>query len=751
VIVGPNGSGKSNVADAISWVLGEQSPRTLRGNLMSDVIFRNKNEEMGIAEVSLLFDNSNKVFNTEFREVKFTRRVYSKGGSEYFINSSPCRLIDIQDLTADSGIGKGLHIIINQGQINEIALLKHIERKAVIEEILGISKHKNRRDKSLAKLEKVKSDIDRINDLMDEIKRTMDPLEIEAVRAQKYSEIFNMLKSEEISLFIANLNRLNIEWGEENNFCRKTKNELEKVESKINSIAGKRGELSKLTDEEKSGYEHWREKIDRFNIESNNIVNIIALVESKQNVFRTLKNMFVMDYANYTGGENKSKKLVENKNNKDYMMPLLEEISDRLEEVVSLLFKFLDNSKKKVQDFKILDYIEEEINIIADEVKKISEIIESRKREMGAIPEGGFSPVETAKDSKENIGDAEEKLNKIKKLEEICIINLERANKINSILKNFLPVSERVKKELYCEFEKKNRTVIESQKKKDEMENQIDELNQYKLRLESDLYKSDVKKEQIKEKVGAITEDIVDNYGESIEYILKSYKPGPDLRQSEIKVKRLKNEIKKYGNVNPNAAIEYKKIKKRFDFLSEQKDDLVESKKELDELINDINKRISDDFNKKFIEINKCFRKYFKVLFPLGGGEMQLEKNSGGGYDEIGVDLKADIGNNKFVNLSLLSGGEKTLVSIAFLFSIYSINPSPFYVFDEVDAALDDVNISRFLTLIKKFSEKQQIILITHQKKTMEIADTIYGVTMQPQGVSKVISEKIRGKNAEVN
>jgi chromosome segregation protein len=751
VIVGPNGSGKSNVADAISWVLGEQSPRTLRGNSMSDVIFRNKNEEMGIAEVSLLFDNSNKVFNTEFREVKFTRRVYSKGGSEYFINSSPCRLIDIQDLTADSGIGKGLHIIINQGQINEIALLKPIERKAVIEEILGISKHKNRRDKSLAKLEKVKSDIDRINDLMDEIKRTMDPLEIEAVRAQKYSEIFNMLKSEEISLFIANLNRLNIEWGEENNFCRKTKNELEKVESKINSIAGKRGELSKLTDEEKSGYEHWREKIDRFNIESNNIVNIIALVESKQNVFRTLKNMFVMDYANYTGGENKSKKLVENKNNKDYMMPLLEEISDRLEEVVSLLFKFLDNSKKKVQDFKILDYIEEEINIIADEVKKISEIIESRKREMGAIPEGGFSPVETAKDSKENIGDAEEKLNKIKKLEEICIINLERANKINSILKNFLPVSERVKKELYCEFEKKNRTVIESQKKKDEMESQIDELNQYKLRLESDLYKSDVKKEQIKEKVETLTEDIVDNYGESIEYILKSYKPGTDLRQSEIKVKRLKNEIKKYGNVNPNAAIEYKKIKKRFDFLSEQKDDLVESKKELDELINDINKRISDDFNKKFIEINKCFRKYFKVLFPLGGGEMQLEKNSGGGYDEIGVDLKADIGNNKFVNLSLLSGGEKTLVSIAFLFSIYSINPSPFYVFDEVDAALDDVNISRFLTLIKKFSEKQQIILITHQKKTMEIADTIYGVTMQPQGVSKVISEKIRGKNAEVN
>ena len=194
VIVGPNGSGKSNIADAISWVLGEQSPKTLRGNSMADVIFKSKNEEMGIAEVSLVFDNSNRLFNTEFREVKITRRVFSKGGSEYFINSSPCRLIDIHELTADSGISKGLHIIINQGQINEIAVLKPLERKAIIDEVLGISKHKNRRDKSIIKLQKVKDDIDRIDDLMEEIKRTMDPLEIEAKRAQKYSEILIYIK-----------------------------------------------------------------------------------------------------------------------------------------------------------------------------------------------------------------------------------------------------------------------------------------------------------------------------------------------------------------------------------------------------------------------------------------------------------------------------------------------------------------------------------------------------------------------------
>ena len=212
VIVGPNGSGKSNVADGISWVLGEQSPKSLRGSTMGDVIFRSKKEEMAIAEVSLLFDNKDKLFDVEFSDVKITRRVYAEGGSEYFINSSPCRLMDIQELLSDTGIGKGLHVIINQGQVNEIALLKPVERKMVIDEALGISKHKNRRKKSISKLEKVRDDIERLDDLLEEIKRTMDPLEIEAKRAREYSTVAGELKGEEISLFLTNIGRFNFVW-----------------------------------------------------------------------------------------------------------------------------------------------------------------------------------------------------------------------------------------------------------------------------------------------------------------------------------------------------------------------------------------------------------------------------------------------------------------------------------------------------------------------------------------------------------
>ncbi|MCL4384746.1 MAG: AAA family ATPase, partial [Cyanobacteria bacterium] len=155
-------------------------------------------------------------------------------------------------------------------------------------------------------------------------------------------------------------------------------------------------------------------------------------------------------------------------------------------------------------------------------------------------------------------------------------------------------------------------------------------------------------------------------------------------------------------------------------------------------------------FNEKFYEINENFKYYFKILFPLGEGELLLTDIDNNDED-FGIDIKADIGNNKSVSLQLLSGGEKALVSVAYLFSIFAVNYSPFYIFDEIDAALDDANLERFLTLAKIFSQGRQIIIITHQKKTMEVADIIYGFTMQSNGITKIVSEKIKNNYVQVN
>ncbi len=297
VVVGPNGSGKSNIADAISWVMGEQSAKSLRGSSMEDVIFRSKKEELAIAEVSLLFDNTDRFLPLEFNEVKFTRRVFQKGGSDYFINSSPCRLIDILDITSESGIGKGLYTVINQGQIDAIAVLKPGERKMVIDEILGIAKHKIRREKSKSKLLKVVNDIGRVNDLMLEVKRTLDPLEIESKKAQAYFEVLNTLKSEELSLFISELTDFNLQWEKENASNMGSLKKIEALKIRQADIEKEREDFEKNQEEKRILFEKLKGVMDNFNIYSNKLESIANIAISKRMIFNTFINMFKTEYS----------------------------------------------------------------------------------------------------------------------------------------------------------------------------------------------------------------------------------------------------------------------------------------------------------------------------------------------------------------------------------------------------------------------------------------------------------------------
>ncbi|MBN2073173.1 MAG: chromosome segregation protein SMC [Actinobacteria bacterium] len=748
VIVGPNGSGKSNVADAISWVLGEQSPKSLRGNTMGDVIFRSKKEEMGIAEVSLLFDNSDRLFDLEFKDVRITRRVYSEGGSDYFINSSPCRLMDLQELIADSGIGKGLHVIINQGQINEIALLKPEERKIVIDEVLGISKHKDRRKRTLSKLEKVKEDIFRLEDLMGEIKRTMDPLKIEAEKARRYADAANELKNHEVSLALARLNMLNNEWDRHKENYGKYKSRLQEVSDRIVEVEKEKSDIIKNIGSKQADFELWRSRIEMFEGDRNRLENIIALIDSKRNVFSTLYNMFDLEIRNSSRDEEDPGSNLENvaKFSHSFLAGLLEKLSA----VEELFLKFILKIKKLPIQQEQVGELEDDASVITSRIRELFVDIDNREKINGAekLKEVRAKALRLAEDKKERY---RRRIEKTGILRELCKTNLKHSKRAVEILKIYYNFSGRIKTRLDPEFERRKNLISGDREMIDSCNDKLNQLNLEKTGLEGNLYKSDLQREQIREKVREITANIIDNYNISIEYAGKIYKPSINMAESEEKARQLKVRLRNLGAVNPNAAQEYKKIRQRYDFLDSQKLDLVESRKGLQELIMEMNKKISDIFLKNFDVINESFRQYFKILFPFGEGEMYLDRtNSNHDDDEdLGVELKADIGNSKLVPLSLLSGGEKSLVSLAFLFSVFSTKTSPFYVFDEVDAALDDANINRFLSLVKKFSEKQQIIIITHQKRTMEIADTIYGVSMQSDGISKVVSEKI-GANGSV-
>jgi chromosome segregation protein len=216
VVVGPNGSGKSNIADAVMWVLGEQSAKSLRGQSMEDVIFAGSSarKPVGVAEVDIVFDNSDRVLPLEFEEVTITRRMFRSGESEYLVNSSPARLMDIHDILSDTGLGRDTHSIIGQGRLEEILQSRPEDRRLLIEEAAGILKHKKRKQRALRKLASMDGHVDSARQIIREIDRQLRPLERQAERARQHDELSNELRDLEIALAVQDLRVLQARWDE---------------------------------------------------------------------------------------------------------------------------------------------------------------------------------------------------------------------------------------------------------------------------------------------------------------------------------------------------------------------------------------------------------------------------------------------------------------------------------------------------------------------------------------------------------
>ena len=245
VIVGPNGSGKSNISDAILWVLGEQSAKQLRGQAMEDVIFSGSSarKPVGVAEVTLVLDNSDHMLPVDFNEVAVTRRMYRSGESEYLINSSPCRLMDIQDILHDSGLGKDTHSIISQGKLDAILQSRPEERRALIEEAAGISKHKRRKERALKKIASMDEHLKRARDINREITRQLRPLERQVDRARKYRDLTDRANELTQILAVDELRRLQASWGDMESSSREADAALELANYRLGE---KQRELEKL-------------------------------------------------------------------------------------------------------------------------------------------------------------------------------------------------------------------------------------------------------------------------------------------------------------------------------------------------------------------------------------------------------------------------------------------------------------------------------------------------------------------------
>lgn len=309
---------------------------------------------------------------------------------------------------------------------------------------------------------------------------------------------------------------------------------------------------------------------------------------------------------------------------------------------------------------------------------------------------------------------------------------IEYNNKIEDIKKQVGNSSNKIE-DLKNERTKKNEKLSQTEEEIATQFNTIED-------LKAQIVKIDVKKTKLEQDIEAIINKMWEEY-EITPNLVEEYEKPTDIAETTKRVNSLRNSIKDLGSINIDSIEEYKQTKSRYDFMCEQRLDLENSINKLRKVISDMTSIMKEQFEKQFKAINKNFGEVFSELF--GGGKAELTLVDPQNILECGIEIQAQPPGKKLQNMTLLSGGEKAFTAIALLFAILKINPAPFCVLDEIEAALDDVNVYRFADYLKKFTNKTQFLVITHRKGTMEVADTVYGITMQENGISKLLSMKL--------
>lgn len=701
-IVGPNGSGKSNVLDAVRWILGEREAKNLRGDKAEDLIFAGtqKRPRMGMAQVSLIFDNSSGFFAVDFSEVSIVRRIDRDGISQYFLNKAEVRLKDIIDFFAKARLGTHGLTVINQGESDLFVKSSPKERREMIEEVLGLRQYQIKKHEAQRKLKNTGINIDKVRVMIDEIAPHLRFLKKQTAKWEKLSETEKELNDLESVYFKSKLKEILV--GLER-FSPRLKEIDMKLAQKVSELKVLQEQLIKVENSRPSN----KAQLDTLQIKRDELLNKKSVLEkelgrlevkiefSSNTEVDPKKAIFILsDLKSVIKGLSEESDLVKIKNT--------------LNEVFSKIDNFLSPSGRSPVGGQ-LGGEESEFKAIKDKLSgQLDEIIKE--------------------------------LENVKKMEAGFSADLEGFN---------------------AEF-RRSFQLVES--KKDE----ISGLESEKNRIHFDTERFNLRMQDLETQISQAGKDI---------NVIKANLAAPsgsenikpvNVFEAERRIFRLRAEVASVGEIDQTLLNEAKETETRFNFLSTQLADLEKASGDLSALIKDLDLKIHNDFTSSLGKINEEFNKFFQLMFGGGKGKLYLEKPEikkqvmpdEALADEAipmpkeiepeedeelsaGIEMELVIPRKKIKGLEMLSGGEKSLVSIAVLFALISVSPPPFLVLDEVDAALDERNTKRFAELIKDFSKKSQFIIVTHNRSTMESSDVLYGVTMEEDGVSKVLSIKL--------
>lgn len=724
-IVGPNGSGKSNVVETFRFVLGEQSMKSMRGRSGTDLIFKGSKQisKLSRAEAKITFDNTDRAFklhsdgatnlDVDFDEIIVSREVFADGANKYKINGTDVRLKDVHELLSSVHIGSSGHHIISQGQADRVLNVSPRDRRSMIEDALGLKVYQMRMKDANRKLDKTLVNMKEIESLRREIqphirflKKQVDKIEKTKVMGEQLAVLYSEYLVKEES-FLSSRNE-SLE-KERNSFL----NSLKAIDDKISSL-GESPEPPVDTDR--------LEKIQKTKTEMLEIRNL------KDEISRKVGKIEAMIDLETRKGVKKPQQKVEK-----YLRVAREDI----EALVRDLSVFVDSALKK-----------DSVEAVHSEISNIRSTVSDFSRRML------------------NAKEAEEEI----LVDEELIASLN--NQKEEILKTFSSYDEKILsfeseiQKLNQEIEEGKRTYYNNQRAvlelKNEKEKLLGQLEMTNRDFEGLTERKESFEEEIREAVVLVGQKILEYKNKELDVEGSVDKVSQD--ESRRKIERLKIKLEDAGALGGEDVLqEYKEVTEREEFLSNELKDLSESISSLKNLIRDLKDTLDSEFKNGIEKINKQFQEFFAVMFGGGSAFLSLvtqkprkkkksddeEVDLGEVLDEDeeknfeqGIDINVKLPQKKITALGMLSGGERSLTSIALLFAMSQVNPPPFLVLDETDAALDEANSRRYGDMIEKLAKYSQLIVVTHNRETMSRAQVLYGVTIGADGGSKLLSIK---------
>jgi chromosome segregation protein len=808
VVVGPNGSGKSNVADAIVWAAGSLAPHEMRAEKPDDVLFSGSGSRKAAdhCEVELLFDNAAGDGPFEWSEVSITRRLHRGGEGQYLVNKNPVRRLDLVELLADVGLGGGMHSIIGQGKVEQILSSKPEERRALLEEAAGLGKFKARRHRAELKLARVATQVERARDVEAEVKKRLRPLALQATAAERAEKLVGelaRLRARLAELDLAAIDERRAEGEQRKQVATLARRDLDaKLEALLRERNGVEEELADAAgkrEEATAALYHLRSAGERVLMRRESAEALVGRLREELEQPRRVLDERVRAEREALGervrlAEERLTALERSLAEREGLPPAARALAEQGERIALSLLDVEPGNERAVaaalrsgasalmaddaaSGFALLERAAQAglgslVVLIAPDVQRLAGALPVVPKEelLSAVvpsvtPEGyGYDPQrgelwfagETAEavllELQARRRALASELAELRRQAAAPIPNASYSLEQDPVVARLFSLAERLVRALDIpadRFEAPLRARVDAGGAKSgglatrlrelgaaeaELRREQSEQNQRAGAIDVELARLGAEADEARRRLGEAGSEPAE---------------GDDRDELAVKLERLERRREALGRVNPLAKEEYDGEKERLDTLSTQRADLEASLEELQKLRDELTETVERRFEETFAAVEKNFTEVAATLFPGGEGQLRLTDPDPEAEDsEPGVEIELRPAGKRVTRLSLLSGGEKSLGAIAFLFSLFLARPCPFYLLDEVEAALDDTNIGRFVELLRRYADRAQFIVVTHQKRTMEAADVLYGVTMGNDGVSEIVSRRLPREDA---